>query len=134
MGLKAKFFKIKPEYYVDGKAIITSTTIDMALDALDAHICHTFDDGDLLVHCLLKRHNLNAMEENTDVDAESMAGVAELGLGDVYKGMDYGSEPYVGLFWFHPELDGTKAIDDGEGGTIDVPIIQEHTWGAMKPT
>jgi hypothetical protein len=103
----------------------------MALDILDTHVfAAKFADGDLLVHCLLKRHNLNAMEENTEAEAESMDGVMELGLQDIYKGMDYSDTPYVGLFWFCPEFAGTKTIDDGDGGTIEVPIIQPHTWGA----
>ena len=153
MGLKPKFFKIPPEQFVYGKATIISTTktlIETTVDEdgnetqadtgvfasmiLEASLRHTFDDGDVLVSALLKRHNIAQAEMIMESSIETMPGVVELGIDTVYKGMDYGSEPYVGLFWFHPELAGTKTINDGDGGTIEVPIIQPHTWGATDPT
>lgn len=153
MGLKPKFFKIPPEQFVDGKATIISTTktiietvadddgnetqVDTGMFAsmtLEGSLRHTFEDGDVLVSALLKRHNIAQAQIVMVNSIETMPGVVELGIDTVYKGMDYGAEPYVGLFWFHPELDGTKTIDDGEGGTIEVPIIQPHTWGATDPT
>jgi len=130
-SLITRFFKILPEHYVDGKARIVSNKDILDLDVLtDAVVLHTFDDGDLLIHAIIKDYTVEAMAEMADLaDPLSMAGVMELGLEDTYKGMDYSDTPYVGLFWFLPELAGTKMVDDGDDGEIEVDILPRHQWG-----
>jgi len=130
-SLITRFFKILPEHYVEGKARIVSNKDILDLDVLtDAANLHTFDDGDLLIHAIIPEHTVTAMAEMAEMaDPLSMAGVIELGLEDTYKGMDYSDTPYVGLFWFLPELAGTKLIDDGDGGQIEVDILPRHQWG-----
>jgi len=130
-SLITRFFKILPKHYVDGKARIVSNKDILDLDVLtDAVVIHTFDDGDLLIHAIIKSYTVEAMAEMAELaDPLSMAGVIELGLEDTYKGMDYSDTPYVGLFWFLPELAGTKMVDDGEGGEIEVDILPRHQWG-----
>jgi len=130
-SLITRFFKILPEHYVDGKVRIVSNKDILDLDVLtDAVVLHTFDDGDLLIHAIIKSYTVEAMTEMADLaDPLSMAGVIELGLEDTYKGMDYSDTPYVGLFWFLPELAGTKMLDDGYGGEIEVEKLQRHQWG-----
>jgi len=130
-SLITRFFKILPEHYVDGKASIVSNKDVLDLDVLtDAVTLHTFEDGDILVHAIIKEYTVTAMAEMADLDDPlSMAGVIELGLEDTYKGMDYSATPYVGLFWFLPELAGTKLIDDGDGGQVEVDILPRHQWG-----
>jgi len=130
-SLITRFFKIPASQYHDGRASIVSNKDILDLDVLtDAVVLHTFDDGDLLVHAIIKDYTVTAMAEMADLaDPLSMAGVMGLGLGDTYKGMDYSDTPYVGLFWFLPELAGTKMVDDGDGGEIEVDILPRHQWG-----
>jgi len=130
-SLITRFFKIMPEHYVDGKARIVSNKDILDLDVLtDAVVLHTFDDGSLLIHAIIKDYTITAMAEMADLaDPLSMAGVIELGLEDTYKGMDYSDTPYVGLFWFFPELAGTRMVADGNGGEIEVDKLSRHQWG-----
>jgi len=130
-SLITRFFKILPEHYVDGKASIVSNKDILDLDVLtDAVVLHTFEDGDLLIHAIIKDYTVTAMAEMADLaDPLSMAGVIGLGLEGTYKGMDYSDTPYIGVFWFLPELAGTKMVDDGDGGEIEVDILPRHQWG-----
>jgi len=130
-SLITRFFKIPSEHYIDGKARIVSNKDILDLDVLtDAVVLHTFDDGDLLIHAIIKSYTVTAMAEMADLaDPLSMAGVIELGIEHLYKGMDYSDTPNVGLFWFLPELAGSRMIDDGEGGEIEVDKLIRHHWG-----
>lgn len=31
----------------------------------------------------------------------------------------------------YPELDGTRTVDDGEGGTVERPIVLGHSYGTV---
>jgi len=130
-SLITRFFRVPASHYKDGRASIVSNKDILDLDVLtDAVVLHTFDDGSLLIHAIIKSYTITAMSEMADLaDPLSMAGVIELGLEDTYKGMDYSDTPYVGLFWFLPELAGTKFIDDGNGGEIEVDKLPRHHWG-----
>jgi len=130
-SLITRFFRIPSSHYKDGRASIVSNKDILDLDVLtDAVVLHTFDDGDLLIHAIIKSYTITAMSEMADLaDPLSMEGVIELGLEDTYKGMDYSDTPYVGLFWFLPELAGTRMVDDGEGGQIEVDKLPRHQWG-----
>ena len=132
MSLIPRFFKVKPEQITDHGAVIVSKSIDLALDMLTDYVTlHTFDDGDLLIYGLIKRHNKDGLDFNTEVDdALTMAGVLEMGLEDTYKGMEYSDVPYTGVFWFCPELAGTRTETDEEGNEFEVNILRRVSWGA----
>jgi len=130
-SLITRFFCIPASQYHDGKARIVSNKDILDLDVLtDAVVLHIFDNGSLLIHAIIKNYTIMAMSEMADLeDPLSMAGVIELGLEDTYKGMDYSDTPNVGLFWFLPELAGTRMVDDGNGGEIEVDKLPRHHWG-----
>ena len=131
MGLKPRFFRI-PEFHISGTKAAISPALDvLPLDVFTDHVkLYDFEDGTVLISALVKRYSVQSMAEYAELDDPlSMAGVVALGLHDCYVGMDYSETPYVGLFWFLPELKGTKTIVV-EGVNTEIDIIPRITWGA----
>lgn len=130
--LITRFFRIPSSDFKDGKAGIRSNKDILGLDILtDAANIYDFEDGTILTHAIVKDYTIQAMEEMADLeDPLSMAGVIALGLEDTYVGMDYSDTPYVGLFWFLPDLAGTRTELDDEGDENQVNIVPRHRWGA----
>ena len=131
-SLITRFFRIPSSDFKDGKAGIRSNRDILGLDIFtDAAMLYDFGDGTILVHAIVKDYTIQAMAEMADLeDPLSMVGVIALGLEDTYKGMDYSDTPYVGLFWFLPELAGTRTEVDPEGNEYQVDIVPRHQWGA----
>jgi len=130
--LITRFFCIPATDFKDGKAGIRSNKDILGLDVLtDAAMIYDFGDGTILIHAIIKDYTIQAMAEMADLeDPLSMAGVITLGLGDTYKGMDYSDTPNIGLFWFLPELAGTKIVIDEDFVSHEVDIVPRHRWGA----
>jgi hypothetical protein len=133
MALNSRFFRI-PSSSVDGySAGIAPNNDVLNLDVFDDSITlYDFGDGTVLIHAIIKDHTIQAMADMAEIeDPLSMAGALALGLAGIYVGMDYSETPYTGLFWFLPELKGTRMEIDSEGNISYVDIIPRHQWGAV---
>ena len=136
MSLITRFFRV-PKTHTENYSASTVPNNDLLpLDVLDdSKILYEFADGTVLIHALLKTPSIMSMIENTEMmDPLSMEGVADMGLEGIYVGMDYSDTPNVGLFWFLPELAGTKTVQDGDGNDLEVDIVPRHQWGITELT
>lgn len=142
MGLISRFFRIPKSHIAGNKASIVPTNDVLPLDVLtDAKTIYEVGDGTVLIHALLKQHNVAAMIDGAEIaNPLSVAGAEALGLSGIYVGMDYSDTPDVGLFWFLPELKGPKMVpetmidEDGveveTGNMLEINInIPRHFWG-----
>lgn len=133
MDLNARFFRV-PKTSVEGySAGIAPSNDVLNLDVFtDSIVLYDFGDGTVLIHAIVKDYTIQAMAEMAELeDPLSMAGAITLGLEGVYMGMDYSDTPYVGLFWFLPELKGTRTQTDKDGNGYQIDIVTRHQWGAQ---